>query len=114
MSRVTRRVDYFNVPVGIEEASNRETKAYVVVIYDIPDNRRRLQLARLLLGFGERVQESSFEAMITKGQLARLMAGVERLVQPKDHVRIYKIRGSGAVFMFGEGHLPTGEDVVFV
>ncbi len=43
-------------------------KMFVLVIYDISDNRRRASLAKILAGFSC-VQESAFEAMLTKGQL---------------------------------------------
>ena len=108
------RIEYFNLPTGIDEASSHAAKAYVLVIYDVSNNKRRLGLARLLLGFGERVQGSSFEAMLTKAQLARLLSRIERLIQSEDNVRIYRIRGSGAVSFFGSGRLPTGRDVIFV
>ena len=35
---------------------------FYVICYDIPDNRRRNQLAKELKGFGTRVQYSVFEA----------------------------------------------------
>ena len=38
---------------------------FVLVIYDIVDNKKRLKLSKYLLGYGIRVQKSAFEMMIT-------------------------------------------------
>jgi len=65
---------------------------WVVVCYDIPDDRRRLRAARVCLGFGVRVQRSVFEAELTGGQLRRLRGRLERVVnREEDSVRIYKL-----------------------
>ncbi|MER3398992.1 MAG: CRISPR-associated endonuclease Cas2 [Chloroflexota bacterium] len=65
---------------------------WVVVCYDIPDDRRRLRAARVCLGFGMRVQRSVFEAELTKAQLKRLKAKLERVInREEDSVRIYKL-----------------------
>ena len=42
---------------------------FVLVIYDIVDNKKRLKLSKYLLGYGIRVQKSAFEMMIGKGQM---------------------------------------------
>ena len=45
-----------------------------VISYDIPDNRRRSQLAKVLKGFGSRVQYSVFEAHLNGKQYEELSA----------------------------------------
>ena len=64
---------------------------FVVISYDIPDDKRRLKVAKLLLDFGgERVQRSVFECHITAEHLARLSARLQRLCQTEaDSVRLY-------------------------
>ncbi len=65
---------------------------WVVVCYDIPDDRRRMRAARVCLGFGMRVQRSVFEAELTGAQLKRLKARLERVInREEDSVRIYKL-----------------------
>lgn len=65
---------------------------WVVVCYDIPDDRRRLRAARVCLGFGLRVQRSVFEAELTPAQLGRLKARLMRVINPEeDSIRIYKL-----------------------
>lgn len=51
------REEYFNLPLKVDESSGTIGKMFVLVIYDISDNRRRASLAKILAGFGYRVQE---------------------------------------------------------
>jgi CRISPR-associated protein Cas2 len=110
----TRREEYFKLPLDIDESSGAFTKALVLVIYDIADDKRRAFLAKTLSGFGYRVQESAFEAMLTKVQLAKLLSKIDRFSRAEDNIRIYKIRGDAAVTFYGEGCLVSAEDFVFV
>jgi len=64
---------------------------YVVVAYDIPDDRHRRRLARILLGFGERVQRSVFECELTEEEYERLLARLERVKREGDSIRVYRL-----------------------
>lgn len=64
---------------------------YVVVAYDIEDDRRRARVAKTLEGYGERVQYSVFECEIEERHLQRLVRSLERLMEPGDAVRIYRM-----------------------
>jgi CRISPR-associated protein Cas2 len=48
--------------------SEERRKYLIVVIYDIIDNKRRARFAKYLLGFGERVQKSAFECILTSAK----------------------------------------------
>jgi len=64
----------------------------LVVAYDIANDRRRVRLHRLLLGYGEPVQESLFECELTSRQVATLKRQVARMVRPPgDRVRFYAL-----------------------
>jgi CRISPR-associated protein Cas2 len=64
----------------------------VLVVYDIPDNKRRLKLANFLEGRGRRVQESVFECFISLEQMPGLFDRIEKLVKKsEDNVRLYWI-----------------------
>lgn len=106
--------EYFNLPLAVDEAAGLEAKTFVLIIYDISDNGRRTRFASLLSGFGYRVQESAFEAILAKRHLVRLLDRVTRFVRPEDNIRIYKLRGTGAVTFFGPGGLPSADDMEFV
>lgn len=67
------------------------TPLYIVVAYDIEDDRRRARIARLLEGYGERVQYSVFECELQERHLQRLVRSLERMLQPGDSVRIYRL-----------------------
>ena len=64
----------------------------VLIVYDIPDDKRRLKLANFLEGRGRRVQESVFECFILLEQMPRLFDRIEKLVEEsEDNVRLYWI-----------------------
>ena len=62
----------------------------VVVVYDIPDNKRRTKLANFLEGYGRRVQYSVFECFLNLPQMQELYEKVQKRVNPQeDNVRFY-------------------------
>ncbi len=64
----------------------------LVVAYDVTDDRRRVRLHSLLLGFGEPVQESVFECEVTDAQARRLRRRVAQVIRPdRDLVRYYPL-----------------------
>ena len=50
-----------------------------LVCYDIANPRRLAQVARVMEGFGERVQESVFECRLTRHNRTRLAVSLEAL-----------------------------------
>jgi CRISPR-associated protein Cas2 len=64
----------------------------IVVSYDVPDDRRRTRLARILKDFGERVQYSVFECRLDERALQTLRLRITRLIDPQeDSLRIYHL-----------------------
>ncbi|MBA2277603.1 MAG: CRISPR-associated endonuclease Cas2 [Chloroflexia bacterium] len=64
----------------------------LVVAYDVANDRRRVRLHTLLLGYGDPVQESVFECELTPRQAAALKREVARRVRPgADRVRYYAL-----------------------
>jgi CRISPR-associated protein Cas2 len=72
----------------------RETQ-FLVISYDVPNDRRRLKLAKLLLDHGaQRVQRSVFEGYFAPRPLARLEAKLQELcVVEEDSIRVYYLCG---------------------
>jgi CRISPR-associated protein Cas2 len=70
----------------------------VLVTYDVatdsPAGRQRLrQVAKLCEGFGQRVQRSVFECIVTAGELALLESRLVKIIDPSsDSLRIYRLR----------------------
>jgi len=63
---------------------------FIVVTYDISDNRRRARLHKTLKHFGVGVQESVFECHLSMPQLWQMKAAVEQVIDPQtDEVRYY-------------------------
>lgn len=63
-----------------------------VICYDIPDDSRRIKVAKCLDGYGDRVQFSIFEALLDHTLLAKLTASLEDLIHEKeDSIHIYTI-----------------------
>ena len=64
----------------------------VVVVYDVPDDKRRLRLSKLLEGYGRRVQFSVFECFLTLEEMRGLCEKVRGKVKvEEDNVRFYWI-----------------------
>lgn len=56
-----------------------DTRRYVIA-YDIPDDKRRSRLAKLLLSHGDRLQYSVFVIDCRPARLVRLRATIERTI----------------------------------
>ncbi len=64
----------------------------LVVAYDVADDRRRVRLHTLLLGYGTPVQESLFECELTARLARELKRRVGRAIRPAvDRVNYYPL-----------------------
>lgn len=67
---------------------------FVVIAYDIPDDRRRSKLHTALKHFGTPVQESVFECHLSQGQITKIKAVVNKIIDSsEDQVRYYYLCG---------------------
>jgi len=65
-------------------------KMFIVVAYDIEDDKRRTKLHNTLMNFCAPVQYSVFECILDKGGLKEMKAAVNRAIkEDKDLVRYY-------------------------
>ncbi len=98
----------------IKENAN-DNKVFVLIIYDIVDNKRRKQLSDYLLGYGFRIQKSAFEAVIKINKYERMMAGISKFVDDEeDSVRVYRITGKGQVNVFGKDVSYSTEETIII
>src|SRR5207302_11373360 len=66
-----------------------------VIAYDIPDNKRRTKIHKVLLGFGKWTQYSLFECFLSRKDLILLRSKLaEHLVAREDSVRFYPLCAS--------------------
>ncbi|MDW8318527.1 MAG: CRISPR-associated endonuclease Cas2 [Anaerolineae bacterium] len=65
---------------------------FIVVSYDVVDDRRRTKVHKALKNFGAPVQYSVFECQLDEKTLARLQKRLRQLVDVKeDSVRFYQL-----------------------
>ena len=65
-------------------------KNFVVVVYDISNDRRRTKLHDALLDYGTPVQYSVFECLLDDEGLERMKRAVRKVIRPRvDRVRYY-------------------------
>jgi CRISPR-associated protein Cas2 len=70
-------------------SSSSETTLYIIA-YDIPFDKRRNKVHRLLCGYGAWTQYSLFECWLTRRQLLELRLRLEGILQAEeDSVRMY-------------------------
>lgn len=65
---------------------------FILVVYDISDDRRRTRLHDRLLDYGTPVQYSVFECLVEDSALVRMKKAVDRIIKPRlDRVRYYEL-----------------------
>lgn len=62
---------------------------FVVVCYDIPDDKRRNRISQTLEGYGERVQFSVFECDLKAEYVKSLKAKISKIITDEDTIRYY-------------------------
>jgi CRISPR-associated protein Cas2 len=63
---------------------------YVVVSYDISEDKRRTKIHKVLKSYGQWMQYSVFECNLTETQYAKLRARLSKLIKPEqDSIRFY-------------------------
>lgn len=88
-------------------------KISVLVIYDISNDKKRTRLAKVLQGYGERVQQSAFEASINKRKYQALVKQLKRYAGKNDSIRIYKIEEDG-IQNFGKAAKKKAEGWIII
>ena len=81
---------------------------YVMVSYDVVEDKKRNRLFKYLKDFGVPVQKSVFERDLSPEQLDRMVKGVERIIDLKsDKVRYYPLckQCVGRVVISGWGEI---------
>jgi CRISPR-associated protein Cas2 len=65
---------------------------FVLLAYDIANDRRRSALVKVLEAYGDRVQESVFECSLTQATLRELLRQAEPILdRTRDSLRIYRL-----------------------
>ncbi|MCF6157629.1 MAG: CRISPR-associated endonuclease Cas2 [wastewater metagenome] len=99
-------------PVSISE-----DPMFVIVIYDIPDNKRRTRLFKALKGFGTPVQFSAFECILTDKHFREMQEVIRNIIDcSKDKCRIYTLCNGCRVSIknVGTGEVVKDRNVIIV
>ena len=86
-----------------------------MVAYDIPDEKRRTNVHKVLLGYGKWTQYSLFECFLSRELLVLLRSRLsEYLVEEEDSVRFYPLCANCVNKEETVGGRPPADDVLFV
>jgi len=86
-----------------------------VIAYDIPDDKRRTKVHKILLGYGKWTQYSLFECFLTRKQLILLRSKLkEHLVPRQDSVRFYPLCANCVSKVETVGGPPPADTVLFI
>ena len=98
---------------AIQHASNHTT-CYIIA-YDIPEDRRRTKIHKVLSGFGTWTQYSLFECFLSKKELILLKAKLAKHIEAsQDSVRFYPLCATCIEKVETVGGEPPSEDKLFV
>jgi len=90
---------------------------FVVVSYDIVDDKRRNKVANTLKNYGTRVQYSVFECLLEVEHLNMLTSDLRKIIEKnEDTIRIYKLCRSCVekIKVYGKGKITEDRDVFIV
>lgn len=89
---------------------------FVVVSYDISEDKRRTKIHSILKSYGQWVQFSIFECQLSETQYAKLRSRLAKQIKPhEDSIRFYFLCAccQGKVERIG-GEQPRDETIFFV
>jgi CRISPR-associated protein Cas2 len=90
---------------------------YLVVSYDITEDRRRNRVAKLMENYGKRVQYSVFECLLQEYSLLQLQEQLQAILDfETDSVRFYRlcVRCRNAIEILGRGTTQHEEPFVIL
>lgn len=97
--------------------SSGDRRQWVVVSYDIPDDKRRTKVMKIVEGYGQRAQYSVFECEISPAALRQLQERLRDVIDHSDDdVRFYGLCHDclGKVTVLGKGVLNRQQAYVVV
>ena len=91
-----------------------QTTLYVIA-YDIPNDRRRTKIHKLLCGFGEWTQFSLFECFLSQKENLILREKLDQLVEAdEDSIRFYPLCANCLARVETIGSTQPSEPTIFV
>lgn len=97
------------------KANTTGQKTCYIIAYDIPDDRRRTKVHKILSGFGQWTQYSLFECFLSKKEFVLLKSKLARYLEAtQDSVRFYPLCANCLDKVETVGGQPPTEDILFV
>lgn len=94
--------------------SSNLTTCYIIA-YDIPDDKRRTKVHKILCGFGKWTQFSLFECFLSKKELVLLRSKLAKhLIAERDRVRFYPLCANCLDKVETVGGALPAEDTLFI
>ena len=90
---------------------------FILVSYDIPNDKRRLKIAKILEDYGDRVQYSVFECDLPEKQFQKLVKELEQVLEEsEDSIRIYLLCQTCVtkIRAMGQAEPPAEAPVVYI
>lgn len=89
---------------------------FVVVSYDIVDNKRRLKIAEKLEDYGTRVQFSVFECILAELKFKELVDQLIDMIKNEDSLRFYTICEGclKKIMVFGSAEITKDQQVYII
>ena len=103
------KYDYF---FGDSDEKKRKNKIFALVIYDIGANKKRTQFAKLMNGYGTRVQKSCFEVIVSASAFDKMLKRIGGYCQDGDSIRVYRLQGKSHVYQWGKDNVIEEEEIV--
>ena len=98
----------------VKTVSSSQTTCYIIA-YDIPDDRRRTKIHKILSGFGTWTQYSLFECFLTKKELVLLKSKLAKHIEDSgDSVRFYPLCAACLGKVETVGGPPPTEDALYI
>ena len=92
-------------------------KRFIVVSYDIVQDKARNKVMKLLKGQGNHTQKSVFECLLNEKQIEILIEKIENLIDcDKDSVRIYRLsdKDVSEIKVIGQGEVYEEKQLVLL
>lgn len=90
---------------------------FVLVTYDVREDRRRAKIANELKNYGQRVQYSVFECRVDSDHDRKMREKIAKLIcEEEDNLRYYRLCENcvSNVEIVGSGHITEDEDMWIV
>lgn len=90
---------------------------FVIVVYDISDNKRRTKMFKTMKNFGTPIQFSAFECILKEQDFRKIQEVIRAIIDPQnDKVRMYILCKDcrSEIINMGTGKITRERDVVIV